>query len=126
MSPLHTPLSFSPPVLVVDDEPAILVMLQDALQGENFVVRTALNGKAALSLIHQAPVALVLTDLMMPLLSGIELAHQLRANPLTAAIPVLLMSATLPLYVDDVFAASIRKPFSLDDIVAKVRQFHPG
>jgi CheY-like chemotaxis protein len=111
------------PVLIVDDEPDILAMLRDVLEEAGFMVLTAPDGKAALALLAHTPVELVLTDLMMPQLTGLQLAQQLRSDPQTAAIPVLVMSAALPPHTPDVFAAVLPKPFVLDELVTTLRQF---
>jgi len=116
--PAHLPLS----ILIVDDEPEILIMLRDVLEEAGFVVQTASDGNAALALLMHTCVALVLTDLMMPSMTGLQLAHQLQSNPVTAAIPVLLMSAALPPHIDGIFAAVLSKPFALDELVVTVRQ----
>jgi CheY-like chemotaxis protein len=111
------------PVLIVDDEPDILAMLRDLLEEAGFVVLTARDGRAALALLAHTPVALVLTDLMMPQVTGLQLAEQMRSDPRTAAIPVLAMSAALPSHMADVFAAVLPKPFGLDDLVATLIRF---
>lgn len=113
------------PVLIVDDEPIIVDLLRDVLEDEGFRVVTASNGVLALNLARQMPVALVITDLMMPFVSGIELARQLHSNPQTAAIPLVLMSAALPQQAGDIFAAVIHKPFDVDTIVKIVRRLLP-
>jgi CheY-like chemotaxis protein len=119
------PEAASLPVLIVDDEPHILDLLRDVLEDEGFTVITASNGAAALYLIQRSPVALVLTDLMMPFVSGIDLARQLHSNPQTATVPLLLMSAVMPQQVSSIFAAVIHKPFEVDALVQLVRQFLP-
>jgi CheY-like chemotaxis protein len=111
------------PVLIVDDELDILAMLRNVLEEAGFMVLTAPDGKAALALLAHTPVALVLTDLMMPQLTGLQLAQQLRSDPRTAAIPVLVMSAALPPHMPDVFAAVLPKPFDLDELVTTLHQF---
>ena len=113
------------PVLIVDDEPHILDLLRAVLEDEGLTVITASNGAAALYLIQRSPVALVLTDFMMPFVSGIDLARQLHSNPQTATVPLVLMSAVMPQQVSDIFAAVIHKPFDVDAIVRLVRQFLP-
>lgn len=118
--------SAPPPVLIVDDEPQILSLLRDVLEDEGFTVITASNGAAALYLIQQTPITLVLTDLMMPVVSGLELARQLHSNPHTSNIPLLLMSAALPQQPDPIFAAVIHKPFAIEAVVRIVHQFLPG
>jgi CheY-like chemotaxis protein len=121
----NLPEAASLPVLIVDDEPNILDLLRDVLEDEGFTVITASNGAAALYLIQRSPVALVLTDLMMPFVSGVDLARELHSNPQTANVPLLLMSAVMPQQVSDIFAAVIHKPFEVDAIVRIVRQFLP-
>lgn len=113
------------PVLIVDDEPHILNLLCAVLEEEGLSVITASNGAAALYLIQRTPVALVLTDLMMPMVSGLDLAHQIHSNSQTASIPLLLMSAAMPHQASALFAAVIHKPFALDAVVRMVRQFLP-
>jgi CheY-like chemotaxis protein len=120
------PPADSLPVLIVDDEPAILDLLRSVLEDEGFTVITASNGAAALYLIQRTPIALVLTDLMMPLVSGIDLARQLHSSPQTASIPLLLMSAAMPQQINPIFATVIYKPFAVDTVVSIVRQFLPG
>ncbi len=114
------------PVLIVDDESDILAMLRDVLEDAGFAVLTARDGKAALALLEHTPVALVLTDLMMPRVTGLQMAEQMRSNPRTAALPVLVMSAALPPHMADVFAAALPKPFVLDDLVATLLKFSVG
>jgi CheY-like chemotaxis protein len=110
------------PIIIVDDEPVILELIRDILHDEGFTVITASTGATALQLIKQRPVALVLTDLMMPNLTGLELARRLRSDPETAAVPLILMSAAMPPGVSDFFADVIHKPFPLDVIVEVVRR----
>ena len=116
----------SRPVLIADDEPVILDLLRDVLEEAGFAVMTVSNGAAALNLVRRTPVALILTDLMMPNISGLELAQQIRSNPQTAAIPIVLMSAAMPQRVDDSFTAVIHKPFEIDQIVQVVRKLLPA
>jgi CheY-like chemotaxis protein len=113
------------PVLIVDDEPEILDLLRDVLEDAGFTVITAMNGAAALYQIQRSPVALILTDFMMPFASGIDLARQIHRNPQTAFIPLVLMSAAVPEQARDIFAAVIHKPFSIDAIVRVVRRLLP-
>ena len=113
-------------ILLVDDELPILNMLRDVLVDEGFPIITARSGVAALLLLQQTTVALVLMDFMMPGLNGLELAEQLRLNPQTAAIPLLLMSAVPPADVGSLFMAVISKPVSLDQVVQLIRQFQVG
>ena len=111
------------PVLIVDDERIIRELLRDVLEEEGFVVLTAANGREALQVIERTPIALVLTDLMMPEVSGMELARQLHTNPITATIPIMLMSAVPPDQIDDLFVVVLHKPFLIDTVIMNVGQW---
>ncbi len=80
-------------ILVVDDEPENRKLLKLLLAPEGYLTRTASNGLEALEAIAQQPPDLVLLDVMMPGLDGYAVAAALKANPLTAGIPVILVSA---------------------------------
>ncbi|HEY6120325.1 MAG TPA: response regulator, partial [Pyrinomonadaceae bacterium] len=80
-------------VLVVDDDPDKAHLLQFALQMAGYDVRVAWNGKEGLSAIDSYQPDLVIADVMMPLMDGFELAKQIRANPKTRFIPVILQTA---------------------------------
>lgn len=114
------------PILIVDDEPTILELIHDILELDGFTVFVAHNGASALRQVQQHTVALVLTDLMMPQLNGVELARRLRSDPKTAAIPIILMSAAMPPDVSDLFVAVLHKPFPIDEVRQIVRQCLQG
>jgi CheY-like chemotaxis protein len=125
MSDAVPSLPASLPLLIVDDEPEILDLLRNVLEDAGFAVLTASNGAVAFSLLQHTPVALVITDFMMPQLSGLGLAQRLRNNPQTVAIPLILMSAVMPQQVSGMFAMFVQKPFSIDVIVDLVQQMLP-
>jgi diguanylate cyclase (GGDEF)-like protein len=79
-------------VLVVDDNPDKGELLMVALAREGYDVRLAMNGQEALAAIESFPPDLVVTDVMMPEMNGYELARQIRSNPLTRFIPIILQS----------------------------------
>jgi diguanylate cyclase (GGDEF)-like protein len=80
-------------VLVVDDSPDKLNLLATALRLEGYQVRTATDGEEALVAISSNPPDLVITDVMMPRMNGYELAEQIRGNPQTRFIPVIMQTA---------------------------------
>src|SRR5690349_2588267 len=80
-----------PRVLVVDDEDAVLQMVQDVLEDEGMDVLTAKEGRAALQMALQAHPNIILTDLMMPGMDGRALRRRLDQEPATARIPVIVM-----------------------------------
>jgi len=111
----------SPLVLVVDDEQGIVDFLRLALEDCGYRVQTAANGRDALAAVeHQRPDCIV-TDLMMPRLSGWDLCRILRDEDRTRAIPIVAMSAVLS---DNARAdAFLHKPFDLDDLLDTLEQF---
>ena len=80
-------------ILIVDDLPANLRLLEARLQAEYFDVRTALSGRAALDLIGAERIDLVLLDVMMPDMTGFEVCSALKADPGTAHIPVVMVTS---------------------------------
>jgi len=80
-------------ILVADDEPHIVQVVALKLRNAGFTVITAADGEEALELAHRHPVDLVVTDQMMPYLTGTELARRLLESPRTRHLPVLLLTA---------------------------------
>ena len=107
----------APTVLIVDDERPIRDMLESVLQLAGYRTLKAAHGIEALTLITHSPPDLVLSDVMMPMLGGIELCRRLKSTPLTGAIPVILMSG-LKAPVAQVFGADafLAKPFDLVEV----------
>ncbi len=113
-------------ILIADDEQDIRDLLAYNLTREGFAVETAANGKEALEKIEQTPMALVVLDIMMPEMDGFEACRAIRANPKTAQIPVLFLTArsgevdqivSLELGADDY----VQKPVSPRILVARVK-----
>jgi CheY-like chemotaxis protein len=104
-------------ILVVDDDQAITQVLAYALTEEGYTVLNAVDW-ASLELARTEQPQVILLDVMMPVLNGVEVSQRLRADPATAHIPIIAMSAhvrgPLPpgLLVDDWLA----KPFTLDQL----------
>ncbi|MGI2035822.1 PleD family two-component system response regulator [Rhizobium panacihumi] len=80
-------------ILVVDDIPANVKLLEARLLAEYFEVLTAEDGPKALAIVESTSVDLVLLDIMMPGMSGFEVCERLKANPRTAHIPVVMVTA---------------------------------
>ena len=106
-------------ILVVDDEPHILDMVALFLELEGYAVRRATDGAAALILLAGGGIDLLVTDNMLPKLSGVALVAHLHAHP-ALAVPVILMSAVRPVPVPP-RVAFLPKPFDLDTLLATVR-----
>ncbi len=79
-------------VLVVDDDPDIVDFLETALEDEGYLVLAAV-GAEALGVAHETQPDIILLDINMPGMNGVEVSQRLRANPVTADIPIVVMSA---------------------------------
>jgi adenylate cyclase len=109
-------------ILIVDDEQPLRELLADVLESEGHRVLLAGNGREALALIVGDQPDLVVSDVMMPLLNGVRLCRQLKAEPATAMVPVILMSSVGPKGAAGAGAdAFISKPFDLDEVETVVR-----
>ncbi|MFO1372823.1 MAG: response regulator [Candidatus Competibacteraceae bacterium] len=114
-------------ILVVDDEPNIVLSLEFLMKQAGFEVRTATDGEAALNAIAADRPDLVLLDVMMPRKNGYEVCETVRANPDWKGIRIIMLTAKgraverekgLALGADDY----ITKPFSTQEVVARVRE----
>lgn len=113
-------------VLVVEDERDISELIRFNLEQEGFVVSTVADGERALEEVKRRPPALVLLDLMLPGMPGIEVCKRLRADVSTARLPIIMVTAKasetdrvlgLEMGADDYLV----KPFSTRELVARVR-----
>jgi diguanylate cyclase (GGDEF)-like protein/PAS domain S-box-containing protein len=80
-------------ILVVDDEPHNIRLIQTMLAPEGYVIYSATSGREALSIIAESPPDLILLDALMPDMNGFQVARQLKLNPETTSIPVIMVSA---------------------------------
>jgi two-component system phosphate regulon response regulator PhoB len=80
-------------VLVIDDEPFILMMLEDKLKRSGFAVVTSRESVNALELVRKERPDVIVLDWMMPEISGIEICRQLKADPELSSIPVFMLTA---------------------------------
>ena len=113
-------------VLVVDDEPNVRRMVMKALEADGYVFTEACDGQEALRMIAERTPDLVLLDLMMPKLGGMEVLKAMRANPKTAGVPVLILSAqndesSIRAGFDVGATDYLAKPFSIPQLSARVR-----
>jgi CheY-like chemotaxis protein len=114
-----------PTVLVVDDDPVILDLLAVNFELEGYTVLRASDGEEALAVTRLHRPDVVVTDIMMPKRSGLEVVAELKGDPATAAIPVVLVSAKA--LASDVRAGReagaddyVTKPFDPDDLLKRV------
>jgi EAL domain-containing protein (putative c-di-GMP-specific phosphodiesterase class I)/CheY-like chemotaxis protein len=113
-------------VLVVDDDEALRALVCLALQRADFVTIEAASGEEALRILETRSVSVVIVDLGMPGISGLEVTRALRQKPETATLPVLLMtgSGSRDTVLEALAAGAddfLTKPIRLDELVARVR-----
>ncbi|PYS52987.1 MAG: hypothetical protein DMF68_00585 [Acidobacteria bacterium] len=82
-----------PTVVVINDDPKVLELLTEILEKEGYRVFTAFNGNDALELAFSVEPDIVISDVVMPLMDGLELCRRLKEDPRTRYVPVLLASA---------------------------------
>jgi CheY-like chemotaxis protein len=110
-----------PTILVVDDEEPVRQILAAVLADHGYHALEARNGKHAIEVLEGERPDLVLTDVMMPILTGKDLCRHLKADPATRAIPVILMSAAGREVSDGSGADDfLDKPFHLEEVEALV------
>ena len=83
----------APTVLVVEDDPTILTLLEVNFEMEGFVVLTAEDGEAGLAVAKESKPDVVVSDVMMPKMSGLELVQAMKADKALSRIPIVLLSA---------------------------------
>lgn len=111
-------------ILVADDEPDILAVLADLLEGEGYRVLRARDGAEALARLERERPDLLLTDDRMPHLRGVDLAAHLGAR-LARAVPVILMSAVAPASLPP-GTTFLPKPFDLNRLLDMVARLLPA
>ncbi len=116
-----------PKILVVDDEPEAVELVEFNLKQAGFEVATAADGAEALERARTTPPSLIVLDVMLPELDGLEVCKLLRRDPVTAAIPIIMLTARaaevdrvvgLELGADDY----LTKPFSPRELVLRIKK----
>jgi two-component system, OmpR family, response regulator VicR len=107
-----------PTILIAEDEQSIATLLRDTLEDEGYAVMLAQNGQEALEMLKTTRPALVVTDVMMPLVDGLTLCRAIQADPAYQAIPVIVMSAVASHGTTDCrMITFLKKPFDLQNVV---------
>jgi CheY-like chemotaxis protein len=111
-------------ILVVDDEPAICELLAAVFSDEGYKVLTAKDGREAWLRMVESHPDLVVSDIMIPFISGEELCKQMMADPQLRSIPLILMSAAAQHKATDACpgAVFIHKPFDLNTLLPLVQE----
>ncbi len=119
-------VSSPPKILVVDDTPRNVKLLADVLTVKGYSVVTAASGREALAQIETDPPDLVLLDIVMPEMSGYEVCRDIRGNPATAMLPVVMVTALDPgeERIKGIEAGAddfLTKPINQAELLARVR-----
>jgi DNA-binding response OmpR family regulator len=121
----------APRILIVDDEPNIVISLEYLMRREGFETAIAGDGEAALAALEKAPADLVILDVMLPRMNGFEVCRRIRADPRWGSLRILMLTAKgrdtevekgLGLGAD----AYVTKPFSTKELVAQIRALVDG
>jgi two-component system, OmpR family, alkaline phosphatase synthesis response regulator PhoP len=115
-----------PKILIVDDEKDILELVSYNLEKEGFKTAKAYDGEAALGMVRSEKPDMVILDLMLPKMNGLDVCKAIRRNPETANLPIIMLTAKgdevdkiigLEIGADDY----VTKPFSVKELIARVR-----
>lgn len=116
------------PILIVEDVPNVLELLEVTLKFKGYPVVTAANGQEALEVIQRQHPAMIITDILMPRMDGFTLAHTLRKDPRTCQIPLIFLSATYLNSEDKAFAMSLgaarflEKPIDTEEFLLTIAE----
>jgi two-component system response regulator VicR len=115
-------------VLVIEDEELMIKALEFRLKKDGYEVDLARDGAQGIELLDKNSYDLVITDLMMPFVSGLEVVNHIKSNPMLKDTPVIVLSSiglervimeAFELGVDDF----ITKPFNLGELVIRIKKF---
>lgn len=117
-------------IVIVEDDKFLQKILTTKFAKEGFDVRTATDGEAALALVNEALPDMILTDLILPKMSGFEVLTELKTNPKTKNVPAIVLT-NLGQEEDKLRAKSlgavefmVKADFSINEVVAKVKEIY--
>ena len=116
------------PILVVEDIPNVLELLEVTLRFKGYQVNTARNGQEALEAVTKEQPVLVITDILMPKMDGFALAQKLRLSLQTRTVPIIFLSATYVTPEDKAFAMTLgavrflEKPVDTEEFLLTVAE----
>ena len=116
--------------LIIDDDPDLLRLVRRTLEfTAGWRVVTAGSGTAGIELARSATLDVILVDVMMPEMDGYEVCRRLKADPATAAVPIVLLTARRDLnqarLAETGVAGVVLKPFQPEELARQVREFCP-
>jgi CheY-like chemotaxis protein len=114
-------------ILIVDDEPYMIRLLQHHVERAGYQMVKAVNGREALEKVESAKPDLIIMDVMMPELNGLEVLSQIRQKSETARLPVIIMTANAQRFTKEQaetagVSAFLTKPFSPTQLMLEIRR----
>lgn len=114
------------PILVVEDSEDLLLLMKLTLESVGYQVETATSGKEAISTIFEVQPLLILMDIMMPNIDGLEVSRSIKEAWSDQDLPILLVSAIDRLEDKQLETSKadgiLYKPFNLDDLISRVEE----
>jgi two-component system, OmpR family, phosphate regulon response regulator PhoB len=113
-------------ILIVEDEIDVAELLAHHLRSEGFSVEIVTNGRAAFAVVKTQPPTLIVLDLMLPEISGLDLCRMIKSNPATRNVPIVMLSARIE-EIDRVLGFELGaddyvvKPFSPRELILRIR-----
>jgi putative two-component system response regulator len=121
-----------PTVVIIDDDRSIVSVVHDVLEDDDIASLSCLDSTVAYQVVREHQPKVVILDVQMPKVDGIQVFRQLRADPATVEIPVIfltanlhLINAQLPTY-PAMRATVLAKPFNIVTLLTLVRQYLPS
>ncbi|MBF0331249.1 MAG: response regulator [Candidatus Omnitrophica bacterium] len=112
-------------IVVADDERSSAMLMSRSLEKEGFRVTTAYNGREAFNIVNSQQVDLLITDVVMPEMDGVDLYMRLKENPVTAHIPIIIVTDK-EVFQESFSALGVElyspKPFNLKDLMEKIKK----
>lgn len=116
----------SNPILIVEDNDDLLVLFQLVLESAGYKVAAVNNGRDALNYLDEIQPQLILMDIMMPEISGLQVSRNIKQKEDYESLPILLVSAVDRLKDEQLYNSKaddiLYKPFDLDDLIDRVGQ----
>ena len=116
----------TPKIVVVDDDPMLVKMLQSRLSATGFDVVTVTDSEEALRIVNSEDPNLVITDILMPNVSGWKITQELKNNPRFKSLPIILLSSLIEkegdAERDEIGDYFMSKPVMMDKLIAKVQE----
>ena len=115
-------------VMVIDDELNLIKLVKEVLETENYKVMSCTNGVDALKLLESVKPDLIILDIMMPYMSGMDVLRKIRENPQTKNLKVMLLTVVTKteIGVDEMKKLKVKdfigKPFEVDQLLKSVKK----